>query len=59
ALDLWAYAHGSALHFIAPGNRFRDECLNESWFRWVSTWRRSQGASRRLNASASIFSKLI
>lgn len=44
ALDQWAHAHGVALHFIEPGKpvqnafaesfngRFRDECLNQSWF---------------------------
>jgi putative transposase len=43
-LDQWAAARGVALHFIQPGKpvqnafiesfngRFRDECLNESWF---------------------------
>lgn len=44
ALDAWAYQHGVALVFIRPGkpvdnayiesfhSRFRDECLNASWF---------------------------
>jgi putative transposase len=44
ALDAWAWARGVRLHFIDPGKpvqnayiesfngRFRDECLNESWF---------------------------
>jgi len=44
ALDQWAHRHGVALQFIEPGKpvqnayvesfngRFRDECLNESWF---------------------------
>jgi putative transposase len=44
ALDAWAWAHGVRLHFIDPGTpvqnayiesfdgRFRDACLNESWF---------------------------
>lgn len=44
ALDQWADRHGVALQFIQPGKpiqnafaesfngRFRDECLNESWF---------------------------
>jgi putative transposase len=44
ALDQWASDRGVRLHFIAPGKpvqnahiesfhgRFRDECLNESWF---------------------------
>lgn len=43
-LDQWAAARGVSLHFIQPGKpvqnafiesfngRFRDECLNESWF---------------------------
>ncbi len=43
-LDQWAHRRGVALQFIAPGKpvenayiesfngRFRDECLNESWF---------------------------
>jgi putative transposase len=48
ALDAWAYAHGVALRFIRPGRpienayvesfngHFRDECLNEHWFRGVA-----------------------
>jgi putative transposase len=44
-LDAWAYARGIRLSFIRPGKpidnayiesfngRFRDECLNEHWFR--------------------------
>lgn len=44
ALDVWAYAQGVNLHFIAPGKpvqnafiesfngKMRDECLNEHWF---------------------------
>jgi putative transposase len=44
ALDPWAYRQGGILDFIEPGKpvqnayiesfngRFRDECLNESWF---------------------------
>ncbi len=44
ALDEWAYRHGVRLHFIRPGKpiencfveslngKFREECLNESWF---------------------------
>lgn len=44
ALDIWAYQRGIALVFIRPGkpvenayvesfhSRFRDECLNTSWF---------------------------
>lgn len=43
-LDAWAYRHGVALAFIAPGKpsqngyaesfngKFRDECLNQHWF---------------------------
>ncbi len=45
ALDQWAYERGVELHFITPGRpmengtvesfngRFRDECLNQHWFR--------------------------
>jgi putative transposase len=45
ALDIWAHERGVALDFITPGRpvenayiesfngRFRDECLNEHWFR--------------------------
>lgn len=44
ALDQWAFEHGVELRLIQPGKptqngfiesfngRFRDECLNESWF---------------------------
>ena len=44
ALDAWAQQRGVALHFIRPGKpienayvesfngRFRDECLNQTWF---------------------------
>lgn len=44
ALDEWAYRNGIKLNFIRPGEpienaciesfngRFRDECLNTSWF---------------------------
>lgn len=44
ALDRWAYERGVRIHFIRPGKpvenayvesfngRFRDECLNQSWF---------------------------
>ena len=43
-VDQWAYANGVALHFIDPGKpvqnafiesfngKFRDECLNQSWY---------------------------
>lgn len=48
ALDAWAYENKVALRFIAPGKptqnatvesfngRFREECLNEHWFRSLS-----------------------
>lgn len=58
ALDAWAHKAGVELHFITPGKpienaycesfngRFRDECLNQSWFtslddarRRISDWR--------------------
>ena len=58
ALDAWAYSRGVQLHFIRPGKpvdnafiesfngKFRDECLNEHWFRGltdaretIETWR--------------------
>ena len=44
AVDQWADAHGVTLHFIDPGKpvqnafiesfngKFRDECLNQSWY---------------------------
>jgi putative transposase len=47
AVDQWAAARGVTLHFITPGKpvenayiesfngKFRDECLNEAWFRTV------------------------
>jgi putative transposase len=57
-LDQWAYRAGVELHFIQPGKpiqnafvesfngKFRDECLNQSWFvsladacRSIGTWR--------------------
>jgi len=59
ALDAWAHAAGVKLHFIRPGKptenayvesfngRFREECLNENWFRnlldartTIEKWRR-------------------
>ena len=59
ALDTWAHAANVKLHFIRPGKptdnafiesfngRFRDECLNENWFKTmldarstIETWRR-------------------
>jgi putative transposase len=58
ALDLWAYRSGVELRFIQPGKpvqnafvesfngKFRDECLNQSWFvsladaiRSIAAWR--------------------
>lgn len=48
ALDAWAYERGVRLHFIQPekpvqdclvesfNGKFRDECLNEHWFRDLS-----------------------
>lgn len=58
ALDAWAYQVGVKIHFIRPGKpvencfvesfngKFRDECLNESWFldlpdarRKIEIWR--------------------
>jgi|TARA_R110001583_G_scaffold195415_1_gene372961 putative transposase len=58
ALDQWAYRHGVELKLIQPGKpmqngyvesfngKFRDECLNEHWFRdlahareKISNWR--------------------
>jgi putative transposase len=57
-LDQWAYKRGAVLHFIQPGKptqnafvesfngKFRDECLNQSWFvslndacRAIAKWR--------------------
>jgi len=65
ALDAWAYRHGVRLEFIRPGkpvdnayiesfhSRFRDECLNESWFwdlpdarRQIEAWRRDYNEVR-------------
>lgn len=52
ALDQWAYERGVLLHFIEPGKpqqngyiesfngKFRDECLNEHWFRSLPHARR-------------------
>lgn len=59
ALDAWAYENRVALRFIAPGKptqnatvesfngRFREECLNEHWFRNVAHARRLIEAWRR------------
>ncbi len=65
ALDQRAYGRGVRLHFITPGKpvqnahiesfhgRFRDECLNESWFltlvdtrRIIEAWRRDYNTVR-------------
>jgi putative transposase len=65
ALDQWASTHGVRLHFITPGKpvqnahiesfhgRFRDECLNESWFltmmdarRIIEAWRQDYNTRR-------------
>lgn len=65
ALDRWAYQRGVKLHFIAPGEpeqnayvesfngKFRDECLNEHWFRdlkeareKIETWRQDYNQRR-------------
>jgi putative transposase len=65
ALDRWAYQRGVKLHFIAPGKpeqnayvesfngKFRDECLNQHWFRdleeareKIETWRQDYNQQR-------------
>jgi putative transposase len=65
ALAQWADSHGVRLHFITPGKpvqnahiesfhgRFRDECLNESWFltladarRIIEAWRQDYNTMR-------------
>lgn len=65
ALDQWAHRRGVALQFIEPGKpvqnayaesfngRFRDECLNESWFvsladaqRTIEAWRVDYNVTR-------------
>jgi putative transposase len=65
ALDEWASTHRVRLRFIAPGkpvqnaqiesfhSRFRDECLNESWFltladarRIIEVWRQDYNTVR-------------
>ena len=55
-LDQWAYEHQVELHFIQPGKpvqnafvesfngKFRDECLNQSWFVSLADACRSIGA---------------
>lgn len=64
-VDQWAYAHGVALHFIDPGKpvqnafiesfngKFRDECLNQSWYtsleearRIIEAWREDYNTVR-------------
>ena len=64
-VDQWAYAHGVALHFIDPGKpvqnafiesfngKFRDECLNQSWYtnledarRIIEAWREDYNGAR-------------
>lgn len=64
-LDQWAYQHGIYLQFIRPGKpvenayiesfngKFRDECLNESWFvnlrdaqRTIEAWRVEYNVAR-------------
>jgi putative transposase len=64
-LDQWAHERGVTLHFIEPGKpvqnayaesfngRFRDECLNESWFTGlaearvtIESWRRDYNETR-------------
>jgi putative transposase len=57
-LDQWAYERGVELHFIQPGKpvqnafvesfngKFRDECLNRSWFASLADACRSIGAWR-------------
>lgn len=65
ALDQWAYERGVQLYFIQPGKpvqnafaesfngKFRDECLNQSWFtsleharREIEAWRQDYNANR-------------
>ncbi len=60
ALDVWAYEHGVSLHFIRPGKpienafiesfngHFRDEFLNQNWFRDVPDAREKVLAYREL-----------
>jgi len=64
-VDQWAYRNGVALHFIDPGKpvqnafiesfngKFRDECLNQSWFtsledarRIIEAWREDYNTVR-------------
>ena len=65
ALDQWCFAQGVQQHFIQPGKpmqngyiesfngKFRDECLNESWFvsladarQTIERWRRHYNQER-------------
>lgn len=65
ALDQWAWERGVKLHFIDPGKpvqnafvesfngKFREECLNETWFRSlqharevIATWREDYNCVR-------------
>lgn len=64
-VDQWAHEHGVALDFIRPGKptdnghiesfngKFRDECLNQSWFvnlvearEWIESWRQDYNQER-------------
>jgi putative transposase len=65
ALDQWAYERGVEIHFIQAGKpvqnsfvesfngKFRDQCLNASWFRnladateRIEAWRRDYNSHR-------------
>ena len=73
ALDEWAYRNGVQLEFIRPGKptdnayiesfngKFRDECLNESWFTSldeaktiIETWRVDYNENRPHSALGGI-----
>ena len=73
ALDAWAYRKGVQLEFIRPGKptdnayiesfngKFRDECLNESWFtsleeakRIIESWRIDYNENRPHSALGGI-----
>lgn len=57
-LDLWAFQHGVTLQFIDPGKpvqnafiesfngKFRNECLDQAWFRDIAEARREIAAWR-------------